>query len=420
MRGANILNSNNYLIENGKIWNGIGDASSSLMASVWVREGRIEAVGPSADARFDGEVRCDASGQFMIPGLIDSHVHLELDPALRSPAEQLALAPDEVVGAMARRAREMLCAGITTTRDCGGGAHREHDLRAQVDAKTAVGPRLLCCGQPLTIPRGHCHFWGGEVSNQLEIDDVLERQFAAGSDWIKVMATGGVFTPGTRARDTQFEFSRLVKIVEAATKAGRPVAAHCHGTEGIADALRAGVRTLEHASFAGEKGFGTALDEPLVREIAGSGAWVSPTVNAGWGKRIEDKEGAPTEFFKRMSHCLQRQRAAGVRFIASTDAGIPGVAHHDLVNGLLAFSRFGDLSPAEVLRSATSDAATALGLEAETGRIEAGLSADLVLVAADPLEDLGILGDPEVVVFRGEWLDREARGRLGDGVSKDG
>jgi len=416
--GANILNSNNYLIEKGRFWSGVGDASSPLAASVWVREGRIEAVGPTADERFDGEVRRDASGQFLIPGLIDSHVHLELDPSLRSPAEQLALAPEEVVGSMARRARDMLFAGITTTRDCGGGAHREHDLRAQIDARTTVGPRLLCCGQPLTIPRGHCHFWGGEVSTPFEIERVLERQFEAGSDWIKVMATGGVFTPGTRARDTQFEFSRLVGIVEAATNAGRPVAAHCHGTEGIADALRAGVRTLEHASFAGEKGFGTALDESLMREIAASGAWVSPTVNAGWGHRIEDKEGAPTEFFKRMSHCLQRQRAAGVRFIASTDAGIPGVAHQDLVKGLEAFSRFGDLSPAEVLRSATSEAATALGLDDETGRIEAGLSADLVLLASDPLEDLGVLRDPEVVVFRGEWLDRETRGTLADGTVK--
>ena len=412
--GDKILNSNNYLIENGRFWNGLGEASSALAASVWVREGRIEAVGPTADERFDGQDRRDASGQFLIPGLIDAHVHLELDPRLRSPAEQLALAPEDVVRSMAQRAQEMLFAGITTTRDCGGGAHREHDLRTQIDAKSAVGPRLLCCGQPLTIPRGHCHFWGGEVSSQHEVDTVLARQLEAESDWIKVMATGGVFTPGTRARDTQFEFSRLVGIVEAARKAGRPVAAHCHGTEGIADALRAGVRTLEHASFAGEKGFGTALDESLIREIAACEAWVSPTVNAGWANRIENKEGAPTEFFERMSHCLQRQRAGGVRFIASTDAGIPGVAHHDLVKGLEAFSRFGGLTPVEVLRSATSEAALALGLEAETGRIGPGLSADLVVLSADPLEDLGVLRDPEVVVFRGEWLDREARGTLGD------
>ncbi len=110
-----------------------------------------------------------------------------------------------------------------------------------------------------------------------------------------------------------------------------------------------------------------------------------------------------------MSQCLRRQQDAGIRFIASTDAGIPGVVHHDLVAGLLAFARFAELSPCEVLRAATSESAKALGLEHETGRIAAGLSADLLLLEANPLEDLEAIRDPEVVVFRGEWYDRETR-----------
>lgn len=406
------LNSNNYLIENARVWDAGSNALGTAVASVWVRDGRIESVGPKADSSFDGNLRRNASGQFLIPGLIDAHVHLELDPDLRSPSEQLAVAPDEVVLSMARRAKEMLVSGITTTRDCGGGAHREHALRARIDARTAIGPRLLCCGQPLTTPGGHCHFWGGEVSSRLDVETALARQIDAGSDWIKVMATGGVFTPGTRSRDSQFALGRLVSIVEGAQKSGRSVAAHCHGTQGIADSVRAGVRTLEHASFAGEKGFGTELDESLMREIAASDSWVSPTVNAGWGRRIEDENGAPTDFFERMSNCLQQQRAAGVRFIASTDAGIPGVAHHDLVAGLEAFSKFADLSPADVLRSATSEAALALGIGSETGRIAAGYSADLLLLASDPLEELTALRQLEVVVFRGEWFDRERRAAL--------
>lgn len=397
------------MIEGGRIWNGSSDSSSPLAASVWVRGGRIEAVGPRADRDFRGAHRRDARGHFLMPGLIDAHVHLELDPEIRTPAEQLALSLEVVVDSMARRARQMLFAGITTTRDCGGGAHREHALRAAIDSGRAAGPRLLCCGQPLTSPGGHCHFWGGEVSSRLEIDTVLARQIEAGSDWIKVMATGGVFTPGSRARDTQFELGRLITIVAAAERAGRSVAAHCHGTQGIADAVRAGVRTLEHASFAGKDGFGTQLDVSLMREIARSQTWVSPTVNGGWGRRIEDREGAPTNFFRRMSTCLRQQRAEGVRFIASTDAGIPGVAHHDLVSGLEAFARFADLSEVDVLRAATSEAADALGVERETGRIEAGLSADMLLLAEDPTRDLATLKDPAVVIFRGAWMDRDAR-----------
>ena len=400
---------NNYLVKNARLWNGLDGKMGALTTSVWVREGRIEALGQAADADFDGTQCFDETGQFLIPGLIDAHVHLELDPSLRSPAQQLARTPDEIVASMKRYARDMLFAGITTTRDCGGGAHREHGLRAEIDRRRVVGPRLLCCGQPLTSPGGHCHFWGGEVSSRLEVEAMLSRQIEADSDWIKVMATGGVFTPGSRARDTQFELGRLVSIVEGAEKAGRHVAAHCHGTQGIADALRAGVRTIEHASFVGEKGFGTDIDESLMLEIGRSTCWVSPTVNAGWGRRIKDKEGAPSVFFERMSNCLQKQRASGIRFIASTDAGIPGVAHHDLAAGLAAFSKYADLTPVEVLRSATSEAAIALGVEAETGRVEAGLSADFLLLDSDPLESLDALNDPRVVVFRGEWLDRETR-----------
>ena len=303
----------------------------------------------------------------------------------------------------------MLFAGITTVRDCGGGRHREHALRAQINAGKRLGPRMLCCGQPITTPGGHCEFWGGAVTTRVEIDRMVGLQVEAGSDWIKVMATGGVFTPNSRARDSQFDLGRLVGLVETAARADRSVAAHCHGTQGIADAVRAGVRTIEHASFAGPDGFATAIDESLVKEMGRSDLWVSPTVNAGWGRRLLNKEGEPSEFFRRMSTSLKMQRDYGIRFIASTDAGIPGVRHEDLVDGLLAFEQFAGLRPVDVLRAATSEAATALGISDLTGRIEAGLSADFLVLGSDPLRDLAVLRDPEVVVFGGEWLSREKR-----------
>ena len=384
---------------------------SRLPRPVWVREGRIEAVGEAALAIGSDRPRQDQTGRFLVPGLIDAHVHLELDPALRSPAEQLARTPEQIESGMAARARAMLHAGITTARDCGGGAFREHALRDQIRAGAQRGPRLLCCGQPLTSKGGHCHFWGGEVEREVDAQAVVDRNVRAGSDWIKVMATGGVFTPGSRARDTQFEPELLARFVARASEAGRFVAAHCHGTRGIRDALAAGVRTIEHASFAGKKGFGVDLDHELMRELAARTVWVSPTVNAGWGRRIRDEKGSPTVFFERMSRCLRAQREAGVRFIASTDAGIPNVEHDALVAGLLAFETFAGLTPAEVLETATRESAKALGLEDETGQIEAGLSADLLLLNDDPTADLRALEDPEVVVFRGEWLSRAARGK---------
>ncbi|MBK7950777.1 MAG: amidohydrolase family protein [Deltaproteobacteria bacterium] len=399
-----------------RLFRGDRDALDPEPVPLRVRDGRILALGPPALESPGPTEVIDLTGRFVIPGLIDAHVHLELDPTLSTPAEQLAIPDDEREGAMRVRARAMLAQGITTARDCGGGAFREHALRRAIDAGEWTGPRLLCCGQPITTPDGHCAFWGGIASTEREIDAVVARQVEAGSDWIKLMATGGVFTPGSRPSDTQFDAVALAAVVAAANRAGRPVAAHCHGTEGIAAALRAGVRTIEHASFAGPGGFGTAWDDALARELAAREVWVSPTVNAGWLRRIRDTAGEPTDFFRRMSSCLGRQRERGVRFVASTDAGIPGVFHDALAGGLEGLAAYASMRPVEVLRAATVDAAEALGVARETGRIAVGLSADLVVLRGDPTADLARLRDPERVMFRGRWFAGEA---LRSGPSAD-
>lgn len=401
----------NFFIEGAAIWSGLEGAEEPLSARMAVRDGRIqslEAVSRAEESRPSTRV-VRLPGRTIVPGLIDAHVHLELDPRLRSPAEQLAVPMPLRRAAMARRAVEMLAAGITTARDCGGGMRFEHVLRDEILEGLRSGPRLLCCGRPLTTPEGHCAFWGGAVQTRPEIEQAVASEVESGSDWIKVMATGGVFTPGSRARDAQFEFSELASIVALARDAGRPVAAHCHGTEGIARAVRAGVRTIEHASFAGPDGFGTVLDPALMREMAERELWVSPTVNAGWGRRVIDAKGAPSDFFLRMSRLLRAQRDHGIRFIASTDAGIPGVFHHDFVAGLVAFARFAGLRPVEVLQAATAESAKALGIAEETGSLAPGRSADFLVLEGDPQEDLACLADPEFVVFRGRWLDRNQR-----------
>ncbi len=405
------MDSKDFIVTGATLLDGLGAPLDPLTAFLDVRGGRIAAVGSRSSATLatDRGEAIALPGRFVVPGLIDAHVHLELDPELRSPAAQLEVPIDRRRAAMARRAAEMLAAGITTARDCGGGFHGEHVVRDAIAAGRLRGPRLLCCGQPLTIPDGHCAFWGGAVTTRVEIDRMVALQVEAGSDWIKVMATGGVFTPGSRARDAQFDLPKLLSIVRAAHKEGRSVAAHCHGTEGIAHAVRAGVRTIEHASFAGPDGFGTAIDASLMREIAERELWVSPTVNAGWGRRIVDEEGKETPFFGRMSRLLRTQRDHGIRFVASTDAGIPGVFHDRLVPGLQAFARFAGLRPIDVLQSATAEAALALGVEGETGALEVGRSADFLVLEHDPRQDLSALDDPEYVVFRGEWLDRAAR-----------
>jgi imidazolonepropionase-like amidohydrolase len=154
------------------------------------------------------------------------------------------------------------------------------------------------------------------------------------------------------------------------------------------------VRTIEHCSFAGADGFGGAPDADVIADVARSGAWVSPTVNTGFA-RFFAKADEVGKFASRMTEVYTRLRAAGVRFIASTDAGIPGVAHHRLPEALPIFARMAELRPVETL-----------GLEHETGRLTPGLAADVLVVDGNPLEDLAALLRPILVVARGRVVFR--------------
>ena len=371
---------------NIRLWDGLGDDYSDA-DSIAVEGDTITAVGHG----LGGE---DCGGLTVVPGLIDAHVHMVLDPALRSLDAQLAEPADVSREKMRQRAAAMVRAGITTARDLGGGAWLELELRDRIEAGEIVGPRLLCAGQPITSIGGHCHFWGGEAATLADAQAIIERQRQHGVDLIKVMATGGMQTPGSQPKDAQFDQATMSAIVAAANAHGYPVAAHCHGTPGIRNAAHAGVRSIEHCSWIGADGKRGAFDPQTAQEIARRGIWISPTVNAGWGRFGPDFAAAVTANFRAM-------KVHGCALIASTDAGIPNVYHEDLAKALPVFARLAELSPVETLRSATSDCARALGLGDATGILREGASADLLFVRGDPLADLGALRDPALVVARG-------------------
>ncbi len=384
---------------NARIWDGVA-ADYLGTGAVAVEDGLIVAVGENADG---DEVR-DMSGLTLVPGLIDAHVHMTLDPALRTPDEQLAATDDEVRRGMTRRAEAMVRAGITTARDLGGGKWLEIDLRNRINAGELTGPRLLCAGQPVTSVGGHCHFWGGEARDADAARAVIERQAEHGVDLIKIMATGGMLTRGSSPRSAQFDAASTCAIVRHANRRGLDVAAHCHGTQGIAHAAGAGVATIEHCSWLGDDGRRSGYDVDVAAEIARRGIWVSPTINAGWKRFI----GGDGKFEKAVKGMFARMRAAGVRLVASTDAGIPNVRHEDLAKALPVFARFAGLTAVETLRSATSDCAEALALGGVTGRIAENHAADMVFVEGDPLADIRALEAPVMVVARGKMVHGES------------
>ncbi len=384
-------------LKNLRIWNGVDETIDHGVDAVTFENGCLTFVGSSEDldSSAPDSVVKDMGGLFMIPGLIDAHIHLCLDPHIKDPLEQDKLTRKELLQAMTDRARAMLEAGITSARDLGGGQWLELEIRESINRGEMVGPRLICSGQPITSVKGHCHFWGGEAADGSDALKVLARQLEHKVDLIKVMATWGNITKGSRPVDAQFDEETLSLIINAAQSHGFRVAAHCHGTSGIRNAAAAGVTTIEHCSWVGDEGWGKAFNPEVVARIARQGIWVSPTISSGW-KRFAGN------FADLLKRNYDRMREGGVKLIASTDAGIPNVLHHNLPLAIPVFAHFTGLTATAALRAATSDCAEAIGLGGVTGQIREGYSADFVLYDGDPTSDLDVLGSPLQVYKHGE------------------
>ena len=217
-----------YRIRGARIWNGSESTSSGEPVEIFLYRGEIVSVGGSPGISVASEVEGEdwaaidlPPGSVIIPGLIDAHVHLDLDPGLMSPQLQFEASRRDRDLRMIARAEAMVAAGITTARDLGGGEWRELALRDAIAAGQLTGPRLLCAGQPVTLAQGHCHFWGGVAEDSDEQARVIRRQLERGVDWVKVMATGGYFTKGSGVDRAQFDEAELRAMVKLAGGAGR-------------------------------------------------------------------------------------------------------------------------------------------------------------------------------------------------------
>jgi imidazolonepropionase-like amidohydrolase len=330
----------------------------------------------------------------VLPGLIDSHVHLAFDSSLE-PFEAVTEAdPDALLRAMTGRAQQLLRTGVTTVRDLGDHAALSVMLRRAIQRGEIAGPKILAATTPLTSPGGHCGFLGGEVSTDAEIRQRIDHNAAAGADLIKVMASGGALTPsGPPMWQAQFSAEQLRYIVGAAAEHGLPVAAHAHGTQTIADCVAAGVRTIEHCSWRTKSQL--SYDPEIAREIAERNIAVCRCVSGDW--RLFLTQLGPNG--PALVESIQRMRQAGVRFIAGTDAGVPG-ARFDGYVGMLEFFREIGFTNIEILNMATTHAAEGLGLSG-TGKIAPGYRADLLVVDADPLAELAALRHVRLVVAGG-------------------
>ncbi|WP_326593459.1 amidohydrolase family protein [Streptomyces sp. NBC_01294] len=375
--------------------------------AVFVEKGVITAAGPRAEVEAQAGPavpRLAFPRGTLLPGLIDTHVHLALD-AGPDPVETLRAATDtELYRGMAERAGRLLATGVTTVRDLGDRGGLAVRLRDEIAGGRLPGPRVLAAGTPLTGPGGHCWFLGGEVEGADAIRAAVRRNAEGGVDLIKVMATGGGITKGgPPVWQAQFTTQELRLVVEEARRFGLPVAAHAHGTEGIAAAVAAGVDTIEHCTWMGRDGFD--VREDLVTAIAAQGIAVGPAASPDWRGFAErfGRERAE-EMFDRIRWMAQR----GVRLLPGTDAGVSRAVFDGFVSSLEFFAHLG-MPPAEIVDLATTGAARALGISHDTGRLAAGHRADVLVVDGNPLADLRALRSVRLVLAAGRPLDAALR-----------
>jgi imidazolonepropionase-like amidohydrolase len=395
------------LIRGGQLLSGT-TAAPIPDAALLVRDGRIEAVGPSAEVQAPPEAdELDLRPRTLLPGLIDAHVHLIGSP---EPGVLLGAQHESDEWLLLRacaNGQTALAAGLTTVRDCGGRGTVTVSLARAAAAGMIPGPRIVSCGAPITTTGGHCYFLGLEAEGIEGVKKAVRQTHKAGADFIKVMVTGGGLTRGSNSRASQYSLAELTAIAADAHRLGKRVAGHVHGTEGIRRAVAVGFDTLEHCSWLAAEGEDRDYDEEVVAEIVQRGIYVCRTI-AGF-ERVPLEDATPDHPFWPDYAVFRAMARAGVKLIAGTDSGIDHTPISGFVTSLETMAGLGEMNPAAVLASATRLAAEALGLADQVGTLEVGKRADLIAVPGNPLEDLRVLRRVEVVLRDGRIVARDGQ-----------
>jgi imidazolonepropionase-like amidohydrolase len=364
---------------------------------VRVEGGRVAAVHRDypRSARDDGDEVLDLRPATVLPGLIDLHEHLNGDGKYSIGDDSLR--PSEATWAIvaAHYARESLRRGITTVRTVGMAGHVDLALRKLIGEGLAVGPRLVCAGQKLTMTGGHGSAKSCQVDGPWEAMKAVRQQIHAGADLIKLTASGGVGITREGEEPTQPEMTveEMRAAVEVAHHAGLRVTVHADGVPGIRNAIAAGVDCLEHGIF---------LGRPEAEEMARRGIALVPTLSTMRGIAFRGRSlGMPESWIPIAEAVLEPHRAS---FRAALDAGVLCGTGTDgfgeMVEEMELFVSAGR-TPYQAIQAATRDGARIMGLERRLGSLAPGLQADLIAVTGNPLDDLTVLRRPRLVMWDG-------------------
>ena len=365
----------------------------------------IQSIAPTGSINpQSGDEVLDLGGMIVLPGLIDVHTHLTMNPDFDPFREITSTSAKEAINGVVN-ARKTLMAGFTSVRNVGAGGFVDVDLRDAVNSGQVAGPHMLVSGPAMGITGGHCddnllpvqfHDVSDGVADGIaQVQHKVRENIKYGADLIKICATGGVLSKGDDPQASQYTLEEMQAIVADAHRLGRKVAAHAHGAQGILWASEAGVDSIEHGSY---------IDDAAIAMMKKHGTYLVPTVYLeDW--QIENGH-LPAFYHQKMVNVsavakqnLKHAMQSGVKIALGTDAAVypHGLNAHELdvyVNQL-------GMTSLAAIQSATLNAADLMGWSAKTGALEAGKWADIIAVDKNPLDDVRVLQDVKFVMKGG-------------------
>ncbi len=355
----------------------------------------------------------------LMPGLVDAHCHMHCSAT--SDAQQLAFQERDDIQRLTMRAvtamRKAVLAGTTTVRDIGSRNEVAFPIKRAIAEGAIPGPRLLVTGTPITITAGHCWFFGTQADTTEEVAKAVRNQVRQGADAIKIMATGGMFTPTANPRQPQYSAETLAVAVREAARSGITVAAHTLSADGVKNCVEANVHNLIHARwFSQDPSEGLEFDIDTVKRMADQGQWVDPTIGHGM---LGEEAAARGEAPPRTAHwsvaasnvsdqdhydALITMHDAGVHFINGLDMGMAHGTHDRSAANAWSFVENLGWDTWSALRMATIDTAESLNIADEVGSITPGKIADLAAFNGNPAINIRDMDRASTVIQRGKVM----------------
>lgn len=385
----------NWILKGGSIIDGLNDEVLEN-SYIKVENGRITEVQQGEPDDTEGFEVIDCTGKYILPGLIDCHVHLvwngSADPQSVIKNEE----NDRIALEAYKHALDTLKLGVTTVRDLGAPDRTVLHVRNAIDSGLLSGPTIIASGAPICMTGGHVYYLGYESDGPDEVRKNTRRVLKEGADLVKVMATGGIYTKGEEPGSVQLTIEELSAAKEEALKKNKKVSAHADGIEGIMNCLEVGIDTIEHGIYA---------DRQALEIMKNQGTFLVPTMAVM--RQLISSPDIPAYALEKAKQVvgphfsmLQEAVQIGVKIATGTDCGSPLTPPRYYYDELAIMHEAG-MSEMEVIKASTSVAAECLGIEAQRGSISPGKFADLLISDSDPLNDLNSLRGDKLVMKNG-------------------